>query len=139
MVIEKPMFDIRNEEDFDDPAIAAREPCIPDFLLQTNPPPKGGAAMVVVETMGFASEAYRSRKAVTHQLMAATLKAPLVTHDFHFPSAQNQAERDRHFWSSARWAVSSAKDCHASTTTRQSWNENQHGTDLPAGSKVPRR
>jgi hypothetical protein len=139
MVIEKPMLDIPNGEDFDDAAIAAREPCIPDFLLQTDPAPNGGAVVVVVETMGFASETYRSRKAVTHQLMASTLRAPLVTHDFHFPSAQNQAERDRHFWSSARWAVSSAKDCHASTTTRQSWNENQHGTDLPAGSKVLRR
>jgi hypothetical protein len=105
MAIEKPMFDIRNEEDFDDPAIAAREPCISDFLLQTAPAPKGGSAVVVVETMGFASETYRSRKAVTHQLMATTLKAPLVTHDFHLPSAQNQAERDRRFWLDARWAI----------------------------------
>jgi hypothetical protein len=139
MMIEKPMFDIHNEEDFDDPAITAREPCIPDFILRADTVPDGGEAVVVVETMGFASETYRSRKAVTHQLMATTLNAPLVTHDFHLPSAQNQAERDRHFWSSARWAVSSAKDCHASTTTRQSWNENQHGTDLPAGIKVLRR
>jgi hypothetical protein len=105
MVIEKPMLDIRNGEEFDDPAIAAREPCIPDFLLQTDPAPNGGAAVVVVETMGFASDTYRSRKAVTHQLMAATLKAPLVIHDFHFPAAQTQVERDRSFWLDARWTI----------------------------------
>jgi len=130
MVIEKPMFDIRNEEDFDDPAIAAREPCIPDFLLQTNPPPKGGAAMVVVETMGFASEAYRSRKAVTHQLMAATLRALLVTHDFHFPAAQTQVERDRSFWMDARWAFTGSPagiNGHDSERRRAAHSESTQG------------
>jgi hypothetical protein len=65
MIIEKPMLDIRSGDDFDDPATAAREPCIPDFILRADTVPDGGEAVVLVETMGFASETYRSRKAVT--------------------------------------------------------------------------
>ena len=98
MVIEKPMLDIRSAEDFDDPAIAAREPCIPDFILRSGSVPDGGAPVVVVETIGFASETYRSRKAVTHEIMASTLNAPVLTHDFHFPETRTQPERDRRFW-----------------------------------------
>jgi hypothetical protein len=112
MVIEKPMLDIRNGEDFDDAAIAAREPCIPDFILRSDLVLDGGAPIVVIETMGFASETYRSRKAVTHQIMATTMRAPLVIHDFHFPAAQTQVERDRGFWSTARWAVSGPKETY---------------------------
>jgi hypothetical protein len=110
MVIEKPMLDIRSRGDFDDPAIAAREPCIPDFILRTDPVPDGGAAIVVIETMGFASETYRSRKAVTHEIMASTTRAPLVIHDFHFPAAQTRVERDRRFWSAARWAITGPRE-----------------------------
>jgi len=105
MVIEKPMLDIRSGGDLEDQAIEAGEPCIPDFVLQTEAAPIGGAEVVVVETMGFAGENYRSRKAITHQTMKATLRATLVTHDFHFPEDQIQAERDRRFWRSARWLI----------------------------------
>jgi predicted nuclease of restriction endonuclease-like RecB superfamily len=105
VVIEKPMLDVRGDEDLVDPAIEAGEPCIPDFVLQTEAAPAGGAAVVVVETMGFAGENYRARKAITHRTIKATLRAPLVTHDFHFPEDQIQAERDRRFWHRARWSI----------------------------------
>jgi hypothetical protein len=75
-VIENPMLDIRSRDNFEDPMIAAREPCIPDFILRTDPVPDGGAPVVVVETMGFVSETYRSRKAIAHKIMAITLNAP---------------------------------------------------------------
>jgi hypothetical protein len=109
MAIEKPMMDIRSGEDIDDPAFAAREPCIPDFLLRTDPVPNGGAGLVIVETMGFASETYRFRKVLTHRMMASALNAPLLTHDFHFPKAQTQAERNRRFWLATRWALTDPK------------------------------
>ncbi len=108
MIIEKPMLDIRSGDDFDDQATAAREPCIPDFILRADTVPDGGEAVVLVETMGFASETYRSRKAVTHEIMATTMRAPLVIHDFHFPTDHAQAERDRRFWLTARRAVTSS-------------------------------
>jgi hypothetical protein len=44
--------------------------------LRTDPVPDGGAPVVVVETMGFVSETYRSRKAIAHKIMAITLNAP---------------------------------------------------------------
>ncbi len=110
MAIEKPMFDIKNAEDLDDPGVAAREPCIPDFILRADPVSAGRARVVIVETMGFASETYRSRKAVTHEIMASTLNARVVSHDFHFPAALTQVERDQHFLSSARWAVTSPEE-----------------------------
>ena len=41
-----------------------------------------------------------------HRLMAAMLAgAPVVIHDFHCPAAVQQVERDRAFWSAARWAI----------------------------------
>ena len=110
MVIEKPMLDIRSGGDLEDQAIEAGEPCIPDFILQTEAAPIGGAAVVIVETMGFAGEKYRSRKVVTHRTMEAALRAPLVTHDFHFPSDQTPEERDRRFWSATRWVVMGRND-----------------------------
>jgi hypothetical protein len=109
MVIEKPMLDIRSTDNLDDPVVAAREPCIPDFILHSDGAPISGATVVIVERMGFASETYWSRKATTHQVMEATLRAPLVTHDFHLPSAQNQEERDRRFWLAVRWAIMGRK------------------------------
>lgn len=105
MVIEKPMLDIRNGDNFDDPGITAREPCILDFILQTDSFPDGRTAVVIVETMGFAGETYRSRKVVSHKIMSSTLKAPVLIHDFHIPAAQSQAERDRRFWLSARRVI----------------------------------
>jgi hypothetical protein len=90
MAIEKPMLDIRSGEDLVDPAIEIGEPCIPDFVLQTEAAPAGGAAVVIVETMSFACDAYRLCKIVTHRLMEATLQAPLLTHDFHLPATQNR-------------------------------------------------
>ena len=110
MVIEKPMLDIRSGGDLEDQALEAGEPCIPDFILQTEAAPIGGAANVIVETMGFAGEKYRSRKFISHRTMEAALRAPLVTHDFHFPSDQTPEERDRRFWSATRWVVVGRND-----------------------------
>jgi hypothetical protein len=105
MEIEKPMLDIGNQETLSDPDSASREPCIPDFIMRPDPLPAGVAPAVIIETMGFRSDTYRSRKAIMHEIMARTLNAPILTHDFYFPDAKTQAERDRQFWLSARWAA----------------------------------
>ena len=105
MVIEKPMLEVRTDEDLVDPAIEIGEPCIPDFVLQAEAAPAGDAAVVIVETMGFASENYRARKDASHKIMASTLRAPIIVHDFHLPEKQSQAERDRVFWATARMTV----------------------------------
>jgi len=91
MEIEKPMLDIGTGEDLEDQRIAAREPCIPDFVLRTDPG-GAGAATVIIETMGFPSESYRGRKEVMHKTMTRVLSAPVLIHDFHFPSVQTQDE-----------------------------------------------
>lgn len=31
--------------------------------------------------------------------------APVLQHDFHFPTDATQTERDRRFWLAARWAI----------------------------------
>jgi len=38
-------------------------------------------------------------------LMAHVARAPVVLHDFHFPEACAQYERDRQFWLEARWTI----------------------------------
>jgi hypothetical protein len=105
MRIEKPMMDVKESFDLDDPRVAAREPCIPDFILRINSVPDGGTPAVIVETMGFGNDTYRSRKAATHEIMARILNAPVLTHDFHFPESHSQTERDRRFWLSTRRAI----------------------------------
>jgi hypothetical protein len=105
MEIEKPMLDIGAGELQLDMEKAAREPCIPDFIIRADPAPDGGTPVIVVETMGFGSERYRARKLVMHELMRKTRNAPVLTHDFHFPTAKSQSQRDRSFWLEARWAI----------------------------------
>ena len=86
--------------------MAAREPCVPDFLLWTRPAPASGRECVIVETMGTAEPAYRERKARTHEVMRQAMHgAPLIQHDFHLPAAQSQSERDRRFWLEGHWTV----------------------------------
>ncbi len=102
VAIEKPLFDMGPEAPGDAPP---RPPCIPDFVLRAGA--EGEAVQTVIaETMGFADEDYRARKAVMHPLMSAVLGgAAVVEHDFHYPPDRSQVQRDRTFWLKARWAL----------------------------------
>jgi len=116
--VEKPLFDIggampagpraagRGCGDAAHPEIgAAREPCIPDFVVRRIGAPPG-AGVAIVETMGYADDVYRSRKHRTHAAMRAALGgASLVIHDFHRPPGVPQHIRDRLFWQACRVAV----------------------------------
>ncbi len=102
VAIEKPLFDIGPEASGD---AAPRPPLIPDFVLRAG---AAGEAVrtVIAETMGFADEDYRARKALMHPLMSAMLGgAAVVEHDFHNPPDRSQVQRDRTFWLGARWAL----------------------------------
>jgi hypothetical protein len=103
--IKKPLFDIAGLDDPEDPAIPPREPCIPDFILRAKPAPAGGSATVLVETMGYADDVYRERKAVIHELMTQVAGAPVV-----LPGGQAQDGRDRRFWLDARWTITGHGD-----------------------------
>jgi hypothetical protein len=102
--IEKPLFDIV-EDDATNPEPAPREPRIPDFVLKAEGEAARGARTVLVETMGFADEAYRVRKRRVHEMTANLLGAPIVLHDFPFPVESTQNARDRRFWLDVRWAI----------------------------------
>jgi hypothetical protein len=107
VTIKKPVFDL--------PEIAggllledgqSSGPCIPDFVVQATDVMEGGSEKLIVETMGYADEVYRDRKARTHTLMSEALGgAPVVQHDFHFPLDQIQVARDRRFWLECRWIL----------------------------------
>ena len=84
----------------------ARNPCLPDFILWAEADHRIQHRVVVVETMGFADDAYRDKKHRTHGLMSRMLgEAPVVEHDFCSPAGIVQAQRDRQFWLDARWMV----------------------------------
>jgi hypothetical protein len=101
--------------DFDLPEIAggllpedsgSSGPCIPDFVVQASAVTAGGSEKLIVETMGYADEVYRDRKARTHTLMSKALGgAPVVHLYFHFPLDQTQHARDRRFWLRCRWLI----------------------------------
>ena len=105
----KPLFDMAPGSGLDEPASnvdITREPCIPDFMVEASRVPKGGRALLVVETMGYADPQYRTRKQRTHiDMSLATAQSPVIEHDFHFPINQTQAERDRRFWLDCRWQI----------------------------------
>jgi hypothetical protein len=102
--VEKPLFDILEEASGETGQV--REPCIPDFILHAARVRPGGAATVAIETMGYADDIYRARKARTQCLMTRALGgSPVVQHDFHWPHGQTQEERDRRFWLTARWTI----------------------------------
>ena len=131
LAIVKPLFDVAPP----DPE-APRDPCIPDFILRASGVGPRGRSVVIAETMGYADVGYRDRKARTHRLMAAALGgAPVVTHDFHAPAAASQAERDRLFWSAARWAVTGPEGAGPETAAPGT----AHSPPLPAAlpSAVP--
>lgn len=104
--IEKPLFDMG-------PVVPAdtvpRPPLIPDFVLRAGA--EGEAVRTVVaETMGFADQDYRTRKALMHPLMSAVLGgASVVEHDFHNPLGSMQMQRDKTFWLGVRWALAPAQ------------------------------
>jgi len=115
--IEKPLFDIGNAQagdgDLDeggdeaDPvAVAAPPVLLPDFIVHRHGHAEAGSTTVIVETMGYADTAYRERKARTVPAMSRALGGvPYVKHDFHYPSAKTQDERDLTFRGSLRSAL----------------------------------
>lgn len=82
---------------------------------------------IAVETMGFADEDYRERKATMHQTMSWTLgDAPVVLHEFHGPPGSTQGARDKPSWmglmrlvtgKSNRWGMDGGR--HAGAAPRQ--------------------
>jgi len=77
--IEKPLFD-KGTKETDDP----REVCIPDFILRS----KGSIVrnpLIVVETMGYDTVDYRTRKARMHSLFVRVgpgpFPVPVIEHD----------------------------------------------------------
>ena len=79
---------------------------MPDFILWAETDHAIQHGVVIVETMGFADDAYRDRKHRTHGLMSRILAgAPVVAHDFWSPAGIAQGQRDRQFWLDARWTV----------------------------------
>ncbi len=108
LAIRKPVFDVAMGlgaagPDSDDVDVCG--PCIPDFLLDADRVPSGGASSVIVETMGYADAEYQERKQRIHALMSRSLAAPLIKHDFHLPAEQSQPERDRDFQLQCRWTI----------------------------------
>lgn len=59
LAIDKPLFD----------AMTPDGPCRPDFVIEARSRDTGELRTVIVEAMGFASEAYEASKAVTHPRM----------------------------------------------------------------------
>ena len=103
VAIEKPLFDIGGDVQTDD---VSRPPCIPDFVVRSG----ATRTKVIVETMGFAHEAYRRRKDRTHAAMSLAFGgAPVVDHDFHEPAGHSQADRDKAFWRAVRWRLTGAQ------------------------------
>lgn len=104
VAIEKPLFDIGPEVAEDE---NPREPCVPDFVVKIEPKhPDGDGNQIIVETMGFDADDYRTRKARMHPLMSQALNgADVIEHDFHRPGCKTQYERDTVFWRRVRWAL----------------------------------
>ena len=73
----------------------ARPPCLPDFILRVQGEPLGHP-VVIVDTMGYADQAYRERKGRMHGIMSSALDgAPVVDHDFGQPEEMTQEERNK--------------------------------------------
>ena len=108
MTIEKPLFDVGPEPGEEaDP----RPVLIPDFVVGAEA--QGGVRRTaIVETMGFADDAYRIHKARVHALMRAALSgAPVVEHDFHQPAGWPQRDRDAFFWRALRASLVEPDSC----------------------------
>lgn len=76
--IEKPLFDLTDNSD-----VLTSAPFRPDFVLRLNT--RLNRVAVVVETMGYDTEAYRATKALTHRRMRNY--AAVVEHKCYFSSA----------------------------------------------------
>ncbi len=96
--IDKPLFDVGPETGPED---QPRPSCVPDFVV------RGGGRTVIVETMGYADEDYRTRKVRVHAALSTALAgAPVVEHDFHLPVSWEQDWRDKRFRRDVRQVVS---------------------------------
>jgi uncharacterized protein YjiS (DUF1127 family) len=88
--IEKPLFDVGPDLACDG---QPRPPCVPDFILRVQGESPEHPA-VIVETVGYADDAYRQRKLRMHEIMAQAFNgAPVVSHDFVHPEDMTQEER----------------------------------------------
>ena len=86
-----------------------RDPCIPDFILRSAGAGAGGRGTVIVETMGYADEAYRLRKARMHEIMSAALEGALVV--LHEMSGAGRGEkRDRTLWRGAMAPIAGSRN-----------------------------
>jgi hypothetical protein len=64
---------------------------------------------VIVETMGYADEAYRLRKARMHEIMSAALEgAPVVLHEMSGAVRGEKRDRDRALWRGVMGLISGA-------------------------------
>lgn len=96
LAIEKPVFDLGPPCD-DDGFLEGRDPCLPDFILHATG--AGARKTIIVETMGFADEVYRVRKARMHEIMSAALEgAPVVPHEMPGDGSGEKRDRDRALW-----------------------------------------
>ena len=104
LTIHKPLWDLTLAAgEVDASGDEVHEPIIPDFIVEAG---EGQAARrAVVETMGYAEEAYRARKRRLKPEMARLARAPVIEHDFHLPEGMPQKERDSAFWFACRDAL----------------------------------
>jgi hypothetical protein len=108
ITVRKPVFDVSpvQEGEAEGSENDLTGPFIPDFLIEAEHAPAGGAKTVIVETMGYADAIYRQRKLRTQIQMSNLLDgAPIIRHDFHQPEGLSQESRSQRFWSDCRWTI----------------------------------
>ncbi|MDE1905788.1 MAG: hypothetical protein KGH75_04990 [Rhodospirillales bacterium] len=75
----------------------SRPPVIPDFIVTVRHQ-DGREQRAVIETMGYADEGYRERKARLHpEMQNAASASSVINHDFQIPAHWQQDWRDRQF------------------------------------------
>jgi hypothetical protein len=94
VTIDKPMDSLVSDKW---PDGMSRSPVIPDFIVTVRDP-DGREQRAVIETMGYADQGYRERKARLHPEMQRAAGATMVIeHDFQEPAHWQQDWRDKQF------------------------------------------
>ena len=94
VTIDKPMDSLVSDKW---PDGRSRPPVIPDFIV-TARDRDGSVKRAVIETMGYADEGYRERKARLHpEMQEAADAASVIEHDFQMPAHWQQEWRDKQF------------------------------------------
>jgi hypothetical protein len=94
VTIDKPMDSLVSEKW---PDGRSRPPVIPDFIVTVRDR-DGSVKRAVVETMGYADEGYRERKARLHpEMQEAAGATSVIEHDFQMPAHWQQEWRDKQF------------------------------------------